>query len=708
MNSATQIPISYDDFLRRLRESQILSEDQVNSALARFEASCSKESRAKDPARSLGEWLVRSETLTLWQVRHLRSDSKRPLLLGSYRLLTHLGSGGMSQVYLAEHTKLHRQVAIKILPESRVADKSYLRRFQREARAVAQLDHPNIVRAYSFDEQGDTYYLIMEYVPGTDLDRLVRKGQPLSVEQTLNYLRQTLHGLAHAHAKGMVHRDIKPANLLIDSQGTIKILDFGLARLETAKTETSVTMELNERVLGTADFMAPEQAIDSHSADARADFYSLGCTLYFLLTGREPFGTGTIAQRLVKHQLEEPTPESEFRDDIPDWLIAIRQRLMAKKPENRYPNAEAVLLALETKTATPPTRSTPPIRSQSASETVIDLASHPTVIAPRPTPASAPPKKRPASSHWIAYAMGGGALAVVALLVAMMSSGTRETPVEAPSASIAEPTMPALVMPQLPPLQEEVSSPPAGPVRSPVPTPPPVAPPRPAGPLELVFHWQLTADRIVNGVVQPLQGGLAAEIQVPVKFLPTSPKSLHLQPEPQARKVIMVSENMAGVTLPTSQISVESWVRVDAGGRWGGIISARRVETKPQTGWMLAYSEQRFIFILASESSSGFDKITARDKLELGRWYHVVGVYDGQALRLYVDGQLASMKTNQTGDIRNPKEAKFVLGAMWDAYNFAALNGSLYSASIWSGALDEAKVRERYEAGLQLEPGLAN
>jgi serine/threonine protein kinase len=230
---------------------------------------------------------------------------------------------------------MQRRAAIKVLPQNRVDDSSYLERFYLEATATSKLDHRNIVNVYDVDSDGNNHFIALEFIDGYDLHELVEKSRPLDTATTVEYIRQAAEGLAHAHECGMVHRDIKPANLLVNLDGTVKILDLGLARIDD-ETEASLTLAHGENVLGTADYLAPEQAINSHDVDARADIYSLGCTMYFLLTGHPPFPEGTLAQRLMKHQTVEPKSILAIRPDVPTDLVAICQKMMAKNPDNRF------------------------------------------------------------------------------------------------------------------------------------------------------------------------------------------------------------------------------------------------------------------------------------------------------------------------------------------------------------------------------------
>ena len=217
---------------------------------------------------------------------------------------------------------MKRRVAIKVLPQNRVNDSSYLERFRLEARAVAKLDDPNIVRAYDIDNEGNIHYIVMEYVDGQDLHQIVVANGPLDFDTAADYIAQVANGLQHAHEMGLVHRDIKPANCLVDRHNTVKLLDLGLAKL-TEDDQASLTMANEENVLGTADYLAPEQALNSHEADSRSDIYSLGCTLYFLLTGSPPFPEGSISERLLKHQTARPESIFKVRPDAPPSLVDI-------------------------------------------------------------------------------------------------------------------------------------------------------------------------------------------------------------------------------------------------------------------------------------------------------------------------------------------------------------------------------------------------
>lgn len=287
----------------------------------------------------------------------------REIILGPYVILERIGEGGIGQVFKARHAHMDRIVAIKVLHPKLVTDPEVMRRFIREVQMAARLDHPHVVRAHDAGPAGSVYFLAMEYVPGTDLSRLVKQHGPLPVSLACNYIWQSALGLQYAHERGMVHRDIKPANLLLtksseaDPIGLIKIADLGMARLTHLKTvEVVATQPDGEEssggttasglvVMGTIDYMAPEQAIDFHNVDIRADIYSLGCTFYHLLTGHGPY-SGTQAQKMLKHQQADIPDARLERPDVPAEVADILTRMMAKRSEDRFQTPAEVAVAL--------------------------------------------------------------------------------------------------------------------------------------------------------------------------------------------------------------------------------------------------------------------------------------------------------------------------------------------------------------------------
>ncbi len=329
-------------FLACLKRSKLIESNRLERLLSTFR----DRGVDLDDAKALSRAFVQTDALTEWQASKLEQGRYKGFFLGRYRLQRLLSTGETSAVYLAHHLFMNRQCAIKVLPGHRVKDTSYLGRFYREAEAVASLDHQNIVRAYDIgcqDENGtDLHYLVLQYVEGKTLEQLVVQSGPLPLPLIVDLIRQAAEGLAHAHASGLVHRDIKPANLLITPDNTLKLVDLGLARFFKATEEESLTVKHDEKVLGTADYLAPEQAVDSHQVDERADIYALGCTLYYSLTGHPPFCDGTLVQRLLAHQTRQPPSVKRDRPDTPDAIITILNRMMAKKPEDRYQTAQEV------------------------------------------------------------------------------------------------------------------------------------------------------------------------------------------------------------------------------------------------------------------------------------------------------------------------------------------------------------------------------
>ncbi len=341
--------LSQSAFCSLVVESGLIPGDRLKSMRAKF----SKQHPGPESRSCVAftEYLVRQDELTLWQAKKLLQGKHKGFLLGKYKLLSLLGRGGMSSVYLAEHLVMRRRCAIKILPFKQVKNAASLSRFYREAQAVASLDDPNIVRAYDFDQvtegANEIHYLVMEYVNGRSLQQVADEDGPLPITEAVGYVRQAASGLAHAHSVGVVHRDVKPSNLLLDESGTIKLLDLGLARIfENAAEQSSLTIEHQQTVLGTADYLSPEQAVDSHGVDHRSDIYSLGCTLYFLLSGHPPFPVGTLTQRLLAHQNKEPAPVVASRPEVPETLVTLLGRMMAKQPDARFGTARDLCDAL--------------------------------------------------------------------------------------------------------------------------------------------------------------------------------------------------------------------------------------------------------------------------------------------------------------------------------------------------------------------------
>lgn len=332
--------VPLDKFVKQLEDSGILVGNTIKEFLP-------PKSEPKD-AEELARELVRKNKLTKFQAEEIYRGKGKSLVLGNYVLIEKLGAGGMGEVFKARHRVMNRVVAVKVLPTSIINDQAAIARFHREVQAAAKLNHPNIVTAYDADQANDVHFLVMELVDGSDLSVLVKKNGPLPVDKTLNYVLQAAKGLEAAHAEGIVHRDIKPANLLLDKKGTVKILDMGLARLN-GDCDSSAEADLTSTgaIMGTVDYMAPEQALDTKTADARADIYALGCSLYYLLTGHAAYQGDTHMKKILAHREQSIPSLLTVRKDVPVQIDTIFRKMVAKKIEDRYQTMTEVITALE-------------------------------------------------------------------------------------------------------------------------------------------------------------------------------------------------------------------------------------------------------------------------------------------------------------------------------------------------------------------------
>jgi phosphate ABC transporter phosphate-binding protein len=322
--------------------------------------------------RKLVQQMIADGVLTAFQARHLVSGRCRDrgfFIDDKYKIVDSIGRGGTARVLLCEHLKLERFVAIKVMDRSLEKRPGAVERFMREARTAAKFDHPHVGRVFDVDVSSMGPYLVMEYIDGANLQEFVKTHGPLSPAEAAAYLRQAAIGLQQAHLARLVHRDIKPSNLMLDRSGVVKLLDLGLARtFDEQQDEGGLTQQYDPgAILGTADFIAPEQAMESGRADIRSDIYSLGCSAYFFLTGALPTGSGTVMQKLLRHQSEEPRPIASLRSDVPAELIEIVDRMMKKSPADRYQSPLEVIAALTPLTAIevppPPSEKMPPPRA---------------------------------------------------------------------------------------------------------------------------------------------------------------------------------------------------------------------------------------------------------------------------------------------------------------------------------------------------------
>jgi serine/threonine protein kinase len=340
---ATTAIMSTSTFLKIIRDNALVEEEKLQGCLRTLTPAV----LTGADALPIADALVEAGLLTRFQANLLLQGKSKSLRITSkYRLLDRLGAGGMGLVYLCEHIKMKRLVALKVLPNSQAKEAGNLERFHREAQAVAALKHQNIVQAYDVDTDNGIHYLVMEYIDGLNLEKLVSKHGPLDPIRAAHYIAQSAEGLQHAAERGLVHRDIKPSNLLIDREGYIKVLDMGLARFFDTRTDNLTERFDSHAVIGTADFISPEQALNSHEVDSRADIYSLGCTFYYLLSGRAPFHDANITQKLLMHQVREPVPIEETVPGIDPDLADVVRKMMAKRPEDRYQTPGDVVAAL--------------------------------------------------------------------------------------------------------------------------------------------------------------------------------------------------------------------------------------------------------------------------------------------------------------------------------------------------------------------------
>ncbi|MBI2807241.1 MAG: serine/threonine protein kinase [Planctomycetes bacterium] len=366
--------------------------------------------------QELADALIHEGVLTHFQAEKLIAGRWRGFLItDKYRLLERLGAGGMGAVYLCEHVHMGRKVALKILPVQQAEDPASLARFYREAKAVARLDHPNIVRAHDIDHDDKLHFIVLEFVDGCNLHDFVRRNGTVSPEHAAHFIRQASLGLQHAHEAGLVHRDIKPGNLLLDRNGVVKLLDMGLARFFHEDSAAFIKEYEVGYIIGTGDYIAPEQIVDSR-VDIRADIYSLGGAMYYLLTGKSPFQEGTSAQKIIWHQVRHPKSLRALRPDVPEEMLKVFEKMIAKEPARRFQTPIEAADALEPFTRGPiplPTPAEMPASILNGFQRPLSQSMQPTsprtpgtehepgVIilpgTPQPRPLSAPVRKNPSS-----------------------------------------------------------------------------------------------------------------------------------------------------------------------------------------------------------------------------------------------------------------------------------------------------------------------
>jgi serine/threonine protein kinase/Leucine-rich repeat (LRR) protein len=410
--------VALEQFVKQLADSGVISPGKLENFVP-------PKAQPKD-AQELARQLVQSKQLTKFQAQEIYQGRAKSLILGNYTILDKIGAGGMGQVFKAEHRRMHRVVAIKVLPRNVTKDAAAIARFQREVEAAAKLEHPNIVTAYDADEAGGVHFLVMQYVEGSDLSALVKKNGPVAVAKAVNYILQAARGLEFAHGEGVVHRDIKPANLLVDKKGTVKILDMGLARISTGDdAATQAELTGTGAVLGTVDYMAPEQALSTKHADARADIYSLGCSLHYLIAGHAAYDGDTLIAKLLAHR-EKPIPS--LGADVPPGLQAVFDKMVAKKIEDRYQTMSEVVAAMEPCVAGQQTSASVQrsLGTDSGSDVLTFLRNVELNTVGKPARQAAAAKIGKSNKKFILGAVGAGLLSLALLLAVVFKLQTKD------------------------------------------------------------------------------------------------------------------------------------------------------------------------------------------------------------------------------------------------------------------------------------------
>jgi serine/threonine protein kinase/Leucine-rich repeat (LRR) protein len=417
--------LSINEFLQSLSQSGLLPPQELVAVREQPVADPETGSTTAD----LINWLIKQEKLTAYQAELLCRGRAGGLVLGNYIILDKLGQGGMGTVFKARHRRMNRIVALKVLPNSLSNIPEAIARFAREVEAAAKLQHSHIAAAYDADEAEGVHFLVMEHVDGPNLAAYVREKGALPVAAAVRLIAQAAQGLAAAHAQAIVHRDIKPSNLMVNRQGSLKVLDLGLAQMRDSSSEVDLTTDVTQtgRTMGTVDYMAPEQARNAKTVDARADIYSLGCTLYFLLTGRTPAPPGSAAEKLLWHQTQHAPPLIDVCQGCTARLESLVKRMMAKDPDVRPQSMIDVVLELDACLAELPAGTEDlsldgiEILSSDPSSTVHgSIAGRGTLMSAARIAAlsAAGPTKAQSRGRWAALAVGAiGLTALVAVVV---------------------------------------------------------------------------------------------------------------------------------------------------------------------------------------------------------------------------------------------------------------------------------------------------
>ncbi len=445
--------VSDEAFARYVKQTGMAAPDQIETA-------------RKEAPLPLGEALVKLGVITAQQretvEKKLEAQREGVGELGGCRLLKKLGEGGMGAVYLAEETARSRKVAIKVLPKKHAQDKEFLKRFRREAEAAARLDHPNIVQGFSAGEDRGYHFYVMEYCEGETLRRRIDRLKVLPIADACGLVAQVARGLKYAHDQGFIHRDVKPENVVVTASGTAKLLDLGLAKNleDTNATFRTVT----GAALGTPHYISPEQARGDKQVDGRSDIYSLGATFYHLVTGRTPFQGSSIFEVIQKHLMERLADPRDLRPEVPEGVVHVIRRMLAKKPDDRYRDCGDLINDLERLTAKQAPLSPP-----------IDPALSSLAL---PSSSAAPAARK--TWVWIGSAAAAGVLAIVVTVLAWPSPKPPEVPPSKPVVHVPPPKVepkPAEPIAKEPERPEPVKADP--PKEEPKPEPPKPEPPKP-------------------------------------------------------------------------------------------------------------------------------------------------------------------------------------------------------------------------------------
>ncbi len=321
--------------------SSLVTAEQIDLAISEVRAAQPREAGQDISDAAIADKLVEMGLLTEYQSDQLKTGRTK-LNLGPYTITDWIGQGGMGQVFKAVHKMMGRESAVKVLPREKSTPEA-IESFTREIRTQAQLDHANLVRAHDAGHDGNVHYLVTEYVPGTDLRQLVRRQGPLTVQQAANVIMQAAHGLQYAHEQGLIHRDVKPGNILVTPEGIAKVSDLGLSGfVQEADSDPRVG-----KIVGTADYLSPEQIKNPYEITAVSDIYSLGCTLYYAISGKVPFPGGTTVDKARRHCEETPWHPRRFNPEVSEEFVEVIADMMEKDPKKRVSTAAEVAVRLK-------------------------------------------------------------------------------------------------------------------------------------------------------------------------------------------------------------------------------------------------------------------------------------------------------------------------------------------------------------------------